>query len=128
MKKFSKKISLLFGTAVLAIGLMALPAMADTTAQAPASQTPATPPSTWMIPYGYGMMNAFGGYGYNNNSGNSNNNNSDSNSNNNSYGSGYGYEYGSGYGMMSGYGGYGMMGGYNGYGMMGSYGGYGMMW
>ncbi|KLU67635.1 hypothetical protein DEAC_c00290 [Desulfosporosinus acididurans] len=112
MQKLNKKISMLFGTTVLAIGLFAIPALAGTMTQRVVNQVSNNQTPAWSMPYGYGM-NGYGGYGSN-----------DSNN-----GNGYGY----GYGMMSGYSGngrtgsYGMMGGYgeNGgtgsYGMMGGY-------
>lgn len=112
MKKLSKKVLVILGTAVLAIGIIGIPALANTANQVPGSTSPGL-----NMPYGYGMMNGFSGYGF---SGNDN-----ANSNNVS-----GYVYGNGYGMMGGYGnysGYGMMGGYGGY-NHGGYGGYGMMW
>lgn len=140
MKKLTKKLTAIVGAATLAVGLMALPALAGTTqgqdngwfgqmqnymqqtftgTSSVSSSPNVTIPSSGSVnsPYGYGMM---GGYaGSNSNSG---------------YGMTGGYSGAngnSGYGMMGGYGGpngnsgYGMMGGHSGangnsgYGMMG---------
>lgn len=90
MKKFSKKITAILGTATLAIGLMALPALAGTTQQQGSGWTGQMQnymQQTFNTPYGYGMMGGYGGANGN-----------------------------SGYGMMGSYGGvnsngyYGMMG------------------
>ncbi|SPF53370.1 exported hypothetical protein [Candidatus Desulfosporosinus infrequens] len=103
MKKFSKKITAILGTATLAIGLMALPALAGTTQQQSS---------------GWGQMQNFMQQAFNNQSSVPSSSNASST---------YGYRMMGGFAGLNGNGGYGMMGGYSGtntnsgYGMMGAW-------
>ncbi|WP_088186778.1 hypothetical protein [Desulfosporosinus sp. FKA] len=124
MKKLTKKLTAIVGAATLAVGLMALPALAGTTqgqdngwfgqmqnymqqtftgsSSVPGSpNVPTSSSGSVNSPYRYGMMGAYNG--------------------STSYG---GYGMMGGYNDSSNYGGYGMMGSYNG---SNSYGGRGMM-